>query len=146
MPASGWICPIMPQGFHSSPWQRSSLNCPSFMPSSLIKNSIRVCWPYEYDWHCTLSLAHKIRQIVFFFPGSGWCYHSMVAPPVCEEGGRALRRNAWTWNASHGRSVSSHCSTLLLYVISHGMFSVAVYGTYYFFASHKKSTWLILPF
>lgn len=66
LPASGWICPIMPQGFHSSPWQSSSLNRPSFMPSSLIINSIRVCRPYEYDWRCMLSLAHIIRQIVFF--------------------------------------------------------------------------------
>lgn len=146
LPASGWICPIMPQGFHSSPWQSSSLNRPSFMPSSLIINSIRVCRPYEYDWRCMLSLAHIIRQIVFFCSGSEWCYHSMAAPPVCVEGGRALRRNAWTWHAPHGRPVSSYCSTLLLCVISHGMFSIAVYRTFYLFASYKKCTWLILPF
>lgn len=35
MPASGWICPIMPWGFHSSPWQSFSLNCPTFLPWSV---------------------------------------------------------------------------------------------------------------
>lgn len=34
LPALGWIFPIMPWGYHSSPWQSSPLNHPTFIPSS----------------------------------------------------------------------------------------------------------------
>ena len=104
LPAPGWVCPIMPRGFHSSPWQSSSLK-PSQLSYQLpcFINPIRTCAPD--DLQCALTFlasagltSHAVtctvEQADWVSRGSGWCYRCEAAPPVCEEGGRALRRNA----------------------------------------------------
>lgn len=59
LPAPGWICPIMPQGFHSSAVPKI-LAEPSdaHTVSSLILNLIRICHPDELLRRCMLSLAY----------------------------------------------------------------------------------------
>ncbi len=99
LPAPGWICPTMPQGCHSSPpWTIQ----PSYHRPSII-NPIRSCCqmiqcllPFlssvgqtPHAVTCTAEMADSV-------PGSRWCYRRKAAPPVCEEGGRALGWNAQT--------------------------------------------------
>lgn len=95
LPAPGWICAIMPQGFHSSA-------VPKILPepsdahtvSSLILNLIRICYPDELLRRCVLSLVYGKadgRVVFFFLKTRGGCYRRVAAPPVRVE----ARRSAW---------------------------------------------------
>lgn len=106
LPDRGCIRPIMPRGFHSSPWQSSyPETVPALIPASLLHkphqdlctrwSAVCVNIPGVSGTHiaCCHLQGRAGRLGVL---GLGGCYRCEAAPPVCEEGGRALGRNAQT--------------------------------------------------
>lgn len=129
LPAPGWICSIMPWGFHSSPWQSSSLNHPTFIPSSLHREphqDLLARWyavfhiPVLSGTDTACCHLHRWTGKQEFF-GAGVVLLQRGGSPCLQEGWARPREECIDLHASHGivkTPISSHCSTLSLHVIS----------------------------
>lgn len=77
LPAQGWICPIMPWGFHSFPFPSNfhTIIPPSQTPSGPASQMIvSVSIPVVSGTDIACCHLHR-RTGGQSFSGSGWCYH-----------------------------------------------------------------------
>lgn len=97
--ASCWLWPIIPWDLTLAKFLSEQSNIPTITPppsgpANQMIPSVGLHSSPQWDWYRMLSLAQMKRQTVFQV--KVLLSQRKAAPPVCEEGGRALSKNAET--------------------------------------------------